>query len=253
MLDDACDVFAGAVADPEGHLEGVQRQVGGHLRHRPPADYTPGEHVRDERGERHPRPSRHIGEVDQPELVGPVRAELALDVILSPRRGVVGASGDELLAAADATQTLLTHEALDRAPGNDDALALEQSPDLADAADTAAEFTVPEHPLDLHDQFRIADGSSGGGSLLECVVNGRSDLYPVLCEHAADRLDPEPVTMVIDELNYHGSRGSSSRAKNEEAANRISFARFNSRTSASSCLILYASSVVVPGRSPASI
>lgn len=105
----------------------------------------------------------------------------------------------------------------------------------------------------MDDQVRIADGSHGGGPLLERVVTGRSDLHTVLCEHAADRLDPEPVTVIIDELNYHGSRGSSSRAKKLDAANRISLARFSSRTSASSCLILEASSVVVPGRSPASI
>lgn len=59
--------------------------------------------------------------------------------------------------------------------------------------------------------------------------------------------------MIVDELNYHGSRGSSSRAKNEDAANKISFARFSSRTSASSALMRCASLVVVPGRSPASI
>src|SRR5690606_38424398 len=102
-------------------------------------------------------------------------------------------------------------------------------------------------------QFRIADGSRGDGPLFERVVTGRSDLHPVLGKHAADRLDSEPVTVIIDELNYHGSRGSSSRAKKLDAANRISFARFNSRTSASRCLILHASPAVVPGRSPASI
>jgi hypothetical protein len=59
--------------------------------------------------------------------------------------------------------------------------------------------------------------------------------------------------MFVDELNYHGSRGSSSRAKNEEAANRISFARFSSRTSASSCLMRCAAAVVVPGLSPLSV
>src|SRR5690625_1564990 len=56
--------------------------------------------------------------------------------------------------------------------------------------------------------------------------------------------------MIINKANYHGSRGSSSRAKKLEAANKISFARFNSRTSASRSLIFFASSVVVPGRWP---
>jgi len=35
----------------------------------------------------------------------------------------------------------------------------------------------------------------------------------MLGEHAADRLESEPVTTIGDELNYHGSRGSSSREK----------------------------------------
>ncbi len=75
----------------------------------------------------------------------------------------------------------------------------------------------------------------------------------MLGEHAADRLDPEQVTVIIDERDHHGSRGSSSRAKNEDAANRISFARLSSLTSASRALILAASPEVTPGRSPASI
>ena len=42
-------------------------------------------------------------------------------------------------------------------------------------------------------------------------------------------------------------------AKKLEAAKRISLARFSSRTSASSCLIFWASPLVVPGRFPASM
>jgi hypothetical protein len=75
----------------------------------------------------------------------------------------------------------------------------------------------------------------------------------VLGEHAADRLDPEPLFMVGDELNYQGSRGSSSRAKKLDAASRISFARSSSRSSRSSSLILAASDVVVPGVRPVSM
>src|SRR5690625_269710 len=75
----------------------------------------------------------------------------------------------------------------------------------------------------------------------------------MLGKHAADRLDAEPVTMIIDELHYQGSRGSSSRAKKLEAANKISLARFSSRTSDSRSLMRFASAVVTPGRCPASI
>lgn len=75
----------------------------------------------------------------------------------------------------------------------------------------------------------------------------------MLSERSSDRLDPEPVTVIIDELNHQGSHGSSSRAKNEDGANNISFARFSSLTSASRTLILAASPDVTPGRSPASM
>jgi len=72
-------------------------------------------------------------------------------------------------------------------------------------------------------------------------------------QHAADRLDPEPDPVVIDEGGHHGKRGSSSRAKKLDAANKISLARFNSPFSRSRSLIRFASSVVVPGRFPASM
>jgi len=60
--------------------------------------------------------------VEHPELVGPLGVELALHVILRPRRRAVGAGGEELLAAADAAQALLANEAFDRAAGDDDAV-----------------------------------------------------------------------------------------------------------------------------------
>lgn len=47
-------------------------------------------------------------------------------------------------------------------------------------------------------------------------------------KHFADRLDPEPGLVRIDEIDQNGSRGSSSRAKKDDAARSISFARFTS-------------------------
>lgn len=160
-----------------------------------------------------------------------------MHVIRCPERSTIRFRRDELLAAANPAQPLLSHQAFDRAAGNDDPFTLEEASDLAGAADSTTEGAVPEHPLNLHDQLRIRDRPRRGGPLLERVVTGRGDLDGMLGEHPADRLDPEPVTMIVDELNYHGSRGSSSRAKNEDAANRISFARLSSRTSASSALM----------------
>ncbi len=56
--------------------------------------------------------------------------------------------------------------------------------------------------------------------------------------------------MLIDEADYLGSRGSSSRAKKADAAFRMSFARRSSRFSRSNSAIRSASGVVVPGRTP---
>lgn len=84
MLNDAGDVLTGAIPNPGRHLERVQRQLGWHPAHRPPAHDPAREHVGDERSERHPGLGRNIGEVDHPQLVGPVGAEAALDVVRRP-------------------------------------------------------------------------------------------------------------------------------------------------------------------------
>jgi hypothetical protein len=75
----------------------------------------------------------------------------------------------------------------------------------------------------------------------------------MLGEHSADWLDPEPVTMIVDELNHHGSRGSSSRANNDDAPNRILLARLSARFSASRFLKRVASLVLTLGRLAAPI
>ena len=43
--------------------------------------------------------------------------------------------------------------------------------------------------------------------------------------------------MIVDELNHRGSRASSSRPKNDEAAYEMSFVRFSALTSGSNGLI----------------
>lgn len=66
------------------------------------------------------------------------------------------------------------------------------------------------------------------GPRLVGVVGVRCDRHAMLREHAGDRRDTEPDPVVVNEGDYHGKRGSSSRANNDEAAKRISLARFNS-------------------------
>lgn len=76
----------------------------------------------------------------------------------------------------------------------------------------------------------------------------RGDLYTVLGEHAADRLDPVVLcTHLIDGLDYLRRRGSSCAAKKIDADFRISMASLRSRFSRSSSLMRCCFSVVAPG------
>jgi hypothetical protein len=86
------------------------------------------------------------------------------------------------------------------------------------------------------------------------VVRGRGDLVVVCGERPADRLDPaEAVPVLVDERYERVCGRSSSAAKKLAAAFRISFARFSSAFSFFNALSWADSSVVVPGRCPASI
>ncbi len=72
-------------------------------------------------------------------------------------------------------------------------------------------------------------------------------------QYLADRLDPEGVAMLVDEIPQDFSRRSSSAwAKNALASFRISLARRNSLTSRSSSFTRCASSLVTPSRTPVS-
>jgi hypothetical protein len=70
---------------------------------------------------------------------------------------------------------------------------------------------------------------------------------------AADRLDPVRPLMGVEERHHHFARRSSSAsAKDAEALRKIPFARFSSRFSCSSSFSRWRTSVVKPGRLPAS-
>ena len=83
-------------------------------------------------------------------------------------------------------------------------------------------------------------------------VRVRCDRHPVLAEHTADRRDTEHLVVGVDERAHHGNRGSSSRAKKLEAANRTSLARLSSRASACHAFSCAASLVVVRAHRPLS-
>lgn len=74
-------------------------------------------------------------------------------------------------------------------------------------------------------QRRLGDRTG----ILVCVVRGPGDRHAVLGEHAADRVDPEHVSIIVDVLDeYRSRRSTSAAAKNADAVFKISLALRNS-------------------------
>ena len=123
-------------------------------------------------------------------------------------------------------------------------------PHLADPVHVPVLAVQVDHHVD-QDRF----GAQGVGDRPPTVgvVAARGDLNVVLGEHPADRLDPELVPVLVDVRADHLSRRSSSAAaKNAADVRRISLARRSSPTSRRNRISSACSSVVVPGRTPAS-
>src|SRR5690606_4220542 len=196
-------------------------------------------------------PGRHVSEIRHPQLVGAVGLELALDTIQRTERLVSGHRCPHDLAAPYALQSSSTHQPLHRASGCLDAFSPELLPNLDRAI--ALHVGIP-HALDFQAQCLVAPSTAGAqcriaqaGRML--AVTGRGDL-----QDTADRLDPETVTVLIDKCPQDLVRRSSSAwAKYALARRRISLALRNSRFSRSRALMRSRSSVVAPGRWPASV
>lgn len=128
-----------------------------------PADDAVAKDIEDEGDVDAVRPGAHVGEVGDPETVGRLGAEVALDEVIGPQGALVGYGREDALAAHDATQALLAHETLDRATGDADAFALELPPDLAQAvAPPAGAVGATE----LGQQPLVAQGARRGGRVL---------------------------------------------------------------------------------------
>ena len=104
---------SGAVAAPQGHVEGIQDELGPLVGSHRPAHERPGEHVHDECDVDGPRPGGDIGEVGHPPLVRTGRGEVSPEQVTSPLLAVVPDGGADRLAASGALQAQVTHQ-----PGN---------------------------------------------------------------------------------------------------------------------------------------
>ena len=132
-------------------------------------------------------------------------------------------------------------------------LSVQVPPDLPGAVDAVVGV---ERLRDQRLQFGVADGAGRGRGLafVVGVVGGGGDLAVVLGEDPADRLDAaEAVLVLVDERYERVCGRSSSAAKKDAAALRMSLARFSSAFSFFSRFSSADSSLVVPGRAPASI
>ena len=157
VVHNTADRFTVAVSSPQRHLQRIEGQLGRHRRRGAPADDAAGEHIGDERRERHPGPGRHVGEVDDPQLVRSRCSELALHQIRGTRRRVVGTGGAERLVAASANEPFTAHQSFDPAASNLDIVALQLPPHLPGAIEPPAEPAVFPHATDLDHQFSVSE------------------------------------------------------------------------------------------------
>jgi hypothetical protein len=144
------------LAAPDGHLQSVQGQVGPQRAGGLPADEEPAERIDHKRHIDKARPGRHIGEIGDPQLVGPGGREVTIDQVRGSRGSRIRRGGPAGLATADTLQAQLAHQPLDGAAGHRDPLTVQLPPHLAgavdaellgmDAADLGLELAVTHSP-----------------------------------------------------------------------------------------------------------
>ena len=128
-----------------------------------------------------------------------------------------------MAAALGSTDPLAAHQALHLAARHTLPLALHRHPRAAVPVGLVVRLM---HPADLRDESLVLDRPGGPMAGSPVVVRGRR-----YAQNTADRLDPEVHAALIDECAHFDRRGSSSPAKNTDAAFKISFARLRSLTS----------------------
>src|ERR687898_2161785 len=258
MVMDQAGQVAAAVAGPgpDGLLNRVEDELGGHRGAGPPAEEAAGVGVDDEGYVDPTRPGRHVGEVGHPQPIRCERREVAVDKVGRARPGRVGDRGPFHPAAARAANPKLLHQPFHRAPGHADAFPVQLQPHLPGAIDAVVTGVDPHN---VGRQLLVADLSPRRRASEVVVVGRRGDGQTVLGQHGTHRLDtPHQAAAVAaavvgaDELHDQWEGRSSSAAKKLEAAFRIALARRSSAFSRFSRLSSADSSVVTPGRPPLS-
>ncbi len=158
-----------------------------------------------------------------PELVRPLGRELPVDLVERARRLAVTDRRSHDFAARHPAQPEPAHQAFDRASRCLRPFASQLAPDLVGNVDL---HVGSPDALDLPRQNVVALGSfatSLGAAPKRGMTSipGRGNLQDL-----ADRLDPESIAMLVDQIPQDlNRRSSSARAKNALATFRISLAR----------------------------
>jgi putative transposase len=201
---------------PSCHLERVEDHVGAHVRRHPPADDAAAEGVDDEAHIGHARSGRHVGEVGDPQGVGPLGGEVAVHQVRCPDCVRVRDGGEDPLAApADALDAQLPHQPGGLVPADLMTGTAGGLPELVGPVDLPVRD--PQHHEDLH-HHRVPQRPSRRLDLagLGRVVRARSHL-----QRPADGLDSELVTVTVDVVDDQRCGRSSSAAKKADADFRI--------------------------------
>jgi hypothetical protein len=211
--------LAGRLASVQGLLQGIAHDVGsGRARNRP-ADHDAGEDVDDEGDINKALPGANVGDVADPQGMGPSRRDLAIDPIERTGRRLVADRRFDRPTTHHPFQVPLAHQTLHRAAGDLNALARELPPDLARTINLNVLIAAA---LDALHQPRIA---LGAGRVLARVGN------------------------VLPRAGHPSiGRSSSAWATYADALRRLSLAYRRARFSRSSTLRRSRSAVVSPSR-----
>lgn len=167
-----------------------------------------------------------IGQVGHPQLVRAGRDELPLHQIIGRLSlGPLAEGGLAGLVPWDSPQPLGLHQPFHGAPGNLHAPAVEFGVDLAGTVDTQVGLVGN---LDVRHELGVTHATSRWGPGLGGVVGARGDLHVSVLQDGTDRLDPEPIAVLIDVIDQHRGghlylilRSSSAAAKKPRTSSRF--------------------------------
>ena len=179
----------------DGHLKSVGGEVTAQRGRDLPSHDHPSEDVCDESDISPPCSRLDVSQIRYPKVVRSIGMKLSFYQVLWPMCEFISDGGThETAASPHAFDAEITHQALDGAARDDEALALELIIDLASSIDTVV---VLIDPGDLDFQALIADLSGRRASGLIGVVSGGSEL-----QNFANRLDSPNRLARVDIADY---------------------------------------------------